>query len=393
MAHEQDSFDPYAGLDSGSNAKESQQDSDPFFDHVTTPSHSPKQDATPAPKQEPPEVINADDDTAEEDEWMDEALETEFHDYAPRATRFAAPRAEDVRVDDGKIPSKAEAKAEKRSAKADDRLTRRQQREEEKRQRKAERDAAKAEEVAKRKERKAAEAERRREEKEAKRAAKEEKRARSSAPEPSEASTEEGETRSPSSRKARGAIVAAAAVIGVVAVGGGWVAMQSLDGSGDDDAGQAQAQSAQDEAPSSNISPNEDSSQEKSDFQSIAAKQCESSGGTAEKGDGSSPEGAIKAFNHAYYVDKSAKEAVKYLDSAMYDSEEALQKGIDDEGNGDAYCLKIDKGQEDNQFKVTLTEFMEPSQEGDKLETRKTDQVITLAQDGKDWKVKAISVG
>lgn len=396
MAHDPDSFDPYAGLDSGSNAKESPQDSDPFFDHVTAPNRDKKQSASPASKQEPPEVINADDDTAEEDEWIDEALETEFHDYAPRATRFAAPRAEDVRVDDGGASSKAEAKAEKRSSKADDRLTRRQQREEEKRQRKAERDAAKAEEAAKRKARKAEEAERRREEKEAKRAAKAEKRSQPPASEPAAPSPAEEDTRTPSNRKAKGALVIAAAVVGVVAVGGGWAAVKAVSG-GDDDKEQAQAQSTAPESPDekspSENSPSEKTAQQEPDFQAVAAKQCKSSGGTAEDGDGSSPEGAIKAFNHAYYVDKSAKEAVKYLDSAMYDSEDALQKGIDDDGNGDAYCLKIDKGQEDNQFKVTLTEFMEPAKKGDKPETRKTDQVITLAKDGKDWKVKTISVG
>ena len=334
MAHDPDSFDPYAGLDSGSNAKESPQDSDPFFDHVTAPNRDKKQSASPASKQEPPEVINADDDATEEDEWIDEALETEFHDYAPRATRFAAPRAEDVRVDDGGASSKAEAKAEKRS--------------------------------------------------------------QPPAPEPAAPSPAEEDTRTPSNRKAKGSLVVAAAVVGVVAVGGGWAAVKAVSG-GDDDKEQAQAQSAAPESPDekspSENSPSEKTAQQEPDFQAVAAKQCKSSGGTAEDGDGSSPEGAIKAFNHAYYVDKSAKEAVKYLDSAMYDSEDALQKGIDDDGNGDAYCLKIDKGQEDNQFKVTLTEFMEPAKKGDKPETRKTDQVITLAKDGKDWKVKTISVG
>lgn len=367
---QQDNFDPYAGLDLDGEANTTSESADVAADgnvpkapsrNRVTPQNSP------ASQVSEPEVINADDDL-DDDESYEAALPDEYHDYSQRPTRFAAPRVEDVLVDDG--PSaKEQRRAEKRSAKADEKLVKKQAREDAKRKRKEARGQAQAEQREERAERKAKKRETKKQRNEAK-------------PASADAGVSDGE------KKSRKQGVAVAAAVGLVTVAGlgGFLALKN--GS---DADQSVAQEQTSPVAPSSAASSSAASDTSVDFKTVAADECKAAGGTADNAKSTSAEGAIKAFNYAYYVDKDAREAVKFLDKAMYDSVESLQSGIDDSGNGDAHCLKIEpKG--GDKFAVTLIEYME-SADGDKPESRESKQTITTVKDGDAYKIKQISVG
>lgn len=375
---QQDNFDPYAGLDLDGEANttpetDTAESADVVADGNVTEAPSRSRvtpQRSPASPVSEPEVINADDEL-DDNESYEAALSDEYHDYSQRPTRFAAPRVEDVLVDDG--PSTREQRrAEKRSAKADEKLVKKQAREDEKRKRKEARSQAQAEKLEARAEREA-------KKREAKKQRNESKPAK---PASTDAGGSEGE------KKSRKQGIAVAAGVGLLAVAGigGFLALKN--GS---DADQSVAQEQSRPAATSSAASGAAASDTPVDFKTVAADECKAAGGTADNAKPTSAEGAIKAFNYAYYVDKDAREAVKFLDKAMYDSVESLQSGIDDSGNGDAHCLKIEpKG--GDKFAVTLIEYME-SADGDKPESRESKQTITTVKDGDAYKIKQISVG
>lgn len=372
---QQDNFDPYAGLDLDGEANTTPETDTAESADVAADGNVPKAPSrnrvtpqnSPASPVSEPEVINADDEL-DDNESYEAALSDEYHDYSQRPTRFAAPRVEDVLVDDG--PSTREQKrAEKRSAKADEKLVKKQAREDEKRKRREARGQAQAEQREERAERKAKKRETKKQRNEAK-------------PASADAGVSDGE------KKSRKQGVAVAAAVGLVTVAGlgGFLALKN--GS---DADQSVAQEQTSPVAPSSAASSSAASDTPVDFKTVAADECKAAGGTADNAKSTSAEGAIKAFNYAYYVDKDAREAVKFLDKAMYDSVESLQSGIDDSGNGDAHCLKIEpKG--GDKFAVTLIEYME-SADGDKPESRESKQTITTVKDGDAYKIKQISVG
>lgn len=379
-------FDPYAGLDDDvQEAPATSDDYDPFFDDDVEPAPTatppqpapqpaPRQPAPQPKKQQPEEIIDADADDFEEDE-IDEDNTPVFRDYAPRPTRFTAPTAADVMADDADI-HKPDSKPSKPSRAADkeaERAARRQEREEAKQQKLAEKEEAKRQKQAEREERNAA-----------RKAAKDEaKQAKEQTAAPTEPKTPRDKT------KKSPAVAVAAGLLVLAGIGGGGYLF--LTGNNDDAVVAQEPENNTDTEDAVDTATSGDSSAQEPTFAEVAAQKCQESGGTSENGDGSTPEGAIRAFNHAYYVDKSAEEAIKYLGDEMYDSEESLQEGIDHEGNGDAYCLTIEDGDQDNQYSVQLTEYMEPERASADPEARVTDQTMTMTDDD-GWKVKSISI-
>ena len=333
-------FDPYAGLDDDADAAQKHDADtdgyDPFFDDVepTTPQ-----------TQHPHEVIDADDDYFDDDD-IDDFDAPVFNDFTPRPTRFTAPTADDVLAEDSGI-GKSTSKADKEAIKA-----------------------------ARRQERQA--------EKEAKLAAREEAKRQN------HKVKDEPRPETPGDKgKKRNSMFLVAGIACLAIAGAGsylFLSSQSKD--------EVVAQNSEESPAGSDTvdtAVNGESSVEEPTFAELSSQQCEEAGGTNANGDGSSAEGAIRAYNHAYYVDKSAAETSQYLDDAMYDTEESLQKGIDDERNGDAYCLKIKETDTDHRFEVQLIEYMETEHTTDEPETRTTDQVITMADDD-GWKVKSMSI-
>lgn len=345
-------FDPYAGLDDDveeiTDHDADSDDYDPFFDDVEPAAPQSPSQSQP---QEPEEVIDADGDYFDDDD-IDDYEPPIFNDFTPRPTRFTAPTADDVLADDAGV-GKTNHKADKEAAKA-----------------------------ARRQERKEA--------KEAKLAAKEEaKRQKRAAVQEAKPPVEvERETPRKKETNRHGLFVAAGiAFLAVAGVG----SYMSLSGQNDDQVVAQDSAETVEESSTVDTATNGESAVEEPTFAELASQKCQEAGGTDADGDGSSPEGAIRAYNHAYYVDKSAAETSKYLDDAMYDSVASLQAGIDDKRNGDAYCLKIEKTNEDNRFEVQLIEYMEPNHATDSPETRVTDQVLTMADDD-GWKVKSMSI-
>ena len=124
-------------------------------------------------------------------------------------------------------------------------------------------------------------------------------------------------------------------------------------------------------------------------FDSYVAERCQeatSSGETTTRanGDGSTPVEAIQGFNYAYFTLRDAQAASEFLDSSMYKSVSSLQEGINHPDNGDGYCLHIqDSGS--NIFKVSVIEFVKPTSEGQDPQMWKTDQTVTVKQNGNKW--------
>lgn len=124
-------------------------------------------------------------------------------------------------------------------------------------------------------------------------------------------------------------------------------------------------------------------------FEDYVAQRCqETSGGgetvTRANGDGSTAVDAIKGFNYAYFTLKDAEAATKFLDSSMYKSVESLQQGINHPDNGDGYCLHI-QDSTSNVYKVSLIEFLKPDGPGSEIKMWKTDQNVTVKNNGGRW--------
>lgn len=125
------------------------------------------------------------------------------------------------------------------------------------------------------------------------------------------------------------------------------------------------------------------------DFDSYVASHCREateSGETTTRanGDGSTPLEAIKGFNYAYFTLKDAQAATEFLDSSMYKSVSSLQEGINHPDNGDSYCLHVQDSDSDV-YKVSVIEFVKPKSDGEKPQMWKTDQSVTVKQDGNKW--------
>lgn len=124
-------------------------------------------------------------------------------------------------------------------------------------------------------------------------------------------------------------------------------------------------------------------------FDSYIAERCQeatSSGETTTRanGDGSTPVEAIKGFNYAYFTLRDAQAASEFLDSSMYKSVASLQEGINHPDNGDGYCLHI-QDSESSTFTVSVIEFVKPTSEGQDPQMWKTDQTVTVKQNGNKW--------
>lgn len=124
-------------------------------------------------------------------------------------------------------------------------------------------------------------------------------------------------------------------------------------------------------------------------FDSYIAERCQeatSSGETTTRanGDGSTPVEAIKGFNYAYFTLRDAQAASEFLDSSMYKSVSSLQEGINHPDNGDGYCLHI-QDSESSTFTVSVIEFVKPTSEGQDPQMWKTDQTVTVKQNGNKW--------
>lgn len=319
---------PYDELDTTADNDARTTANDPFADvdewETDGAFSQPPYDASPTA-----EVIDADnyDDILEESDF-----DADFDDYTPLPTRFQAPRAEDVLVDNGKFTTASSvSKADRKAQKAEEKLARRQAQEERKRNRQVERSQKK-------------------------------------------------QSKTP---------------IGILAVTFSVVATSSVVAlilfSGTELPGKFTSASQQTGTPP--VTPNQTTTvSKKENFMELTTKMCESSGGKTGAGNANTPENAILAFNHAYYLDKSAKEAIKYLDTSMYDSETSLQEGIDQKSNGNNYCLNIKPGDKDNLFDVVLTEYLDTDTLDTKPETRETNQSITMEKVNGNWKIKTIVV-
>lgn len=354
----------------------------------SSPKNSAKKPKPAAGTFNQPPIIDANSDWDDADGAGLPDDDDTFDDFTPRRVRFAAPAVEDVMADGLATPRSGEDKAARRaeaSAKREeDKRARAEQREQEKEAKLAEKQARQQE-----KERLKAEKEA---EKERKRAERQERKEMAAA-----RKVESGDA---SARGGNRAVLASAAGVLVVA-GLAFAGLKGLGILGGDDEDPATHAAVTEAATTAAPSPVSEASEvsevetsaavEPKGLAELAGEACKKSGGTSEQGDGATAEGAIKAFNHAYYTQKSAAEAVKFLDKAMYESEDALQQGIDHPGNGDFYCLKIDKGAQPNVFNVTLTEFL--GEKAGELDTRETKQGITVGEDGGSWKVKKITVG
>lgn len=97
-------------------------------------------------------------------------------------------------------------------------------------------------------------------------------------------------------------------------------------------------------------------------------------------GDQSSGPNVIKAFNYAYYVDKSAQKAKAVTTPNAVAAVDVMQKFIDQRGVGTSHCLSItDQG--NNTYGVTLTET--PPNGGAPIVYQQT--ISTVQAGGKYW--------
>ncbi|MGV9709874.1 hypothetical protein ACWDTI_04340 [Gordonia sp. NPDC003424] len=141
----------------------------------------------------------------------------------------------------------------------------------------------------------------------------------------------------------RTAIVGVAAVVLLVLVGSTLALVRVAGGAEEDPAAQPQTTSA-----------------ETTTATADAGSSCPSntSGGLTtgnDAGDLQSGPGVIKAFNHAYYVERSAQQAVAVAVPNAVAKQEILQQYIDQVPAGTTHCLSItDRG--NNTFSVLLTE-------------------------------------
>lgn len=97
-------------------------------------------------------------------------------------------------------------------------------------------------------------------------------------------------------------------------------------------------------------------------------------------GDRKSGPGVIKAFDHAYYVERSGKKAHEVLDPGLKGTtEESLQKAIDDLPEGTGHCLWITETEKDN-FDVKLGEYI--PEQGDVKEVIHEQKIRVAEKDG-----------
>ncbi|MFW0783709.1 hypothetical protein AAFP35_04250 [Gordonia sp. CPCC 206044] len=98
-------------------------------------------------------------------------------------------------------------------------------------------------------------------------------------------------------------------------------------------------------------------------------------------GDQASGPGVILAFNHAYYVDRSAKAARAVAAPNAVATQPVMQKYIDQREPGTKHCLSItDRG--NNTYSVVLTEIP-PDPSADPIVYRQT--IRTVESRGKTW--------
>lgn len=319
---------PYDELDIAVNHETHGASNDPFADVDEWETDNA---SSPSPYDDSPtaEIIDADDydDILEESDF-----DIDFDDYTPLPTRFLAPRAEDVLVDNGKFTAASSvSKADRKAQRAEEKLARRQAKEEKKRNRQVERVPQK-------------------------------------------------QTRTPVGIFA---VACAAVIFGSIAA--------FLLFNNNEFLNKFTTVAQQTEAPPTTLDQTTTVSK-KENFMELTTQMCEQSGGKTGVGSANTPENAILAFNHAYYLDKSAKEAVKYLDASMYDNEVSLQEGIDQKSNGNNYCLDIKPGDKANLFDVVLIEYLDTGTLDTKPDTRETSQSITMEEVNGSWKIKTIVV-
>jgi len=100
----------------------------------------------------------------------------------------------------------------------------------------------------------------------------------------------------------------------------------------------------------------------------------------ADAGDQASGPGVIKAFNYAYYVDRSAEKAKAVTTPNAVATVDVMQKFINQRGVGTTHCLSItDRG--NNTYGVTLTES--PPNGGSPIVYQQT--ISTVQAGGKYW--------
>lgn len=164
----------------------------------------------------------------------------------------------------------------------------------------------------------------------------------------------------------RGTLVAAAAAIAAVAVVATVLAV-TLSGSDPSESTVAQP---------SSVAPTQTGS---------ATAKCPSSvSGSvttgADAGGQTSGQGVIKAFNYAYYVERSAAKAKAVTTPNAVATEDVMQKFINQRGVGTTHCLSIaDRG--NNTYGVTLTES--PPNGGAPIVYQQT--ISTVQAGGKYW--------
>lgn len=334
-----DDLDPYDDNDPFAEETDDWLDADPSEDQPADPGPD-----MPAPERRThtPAVIQPDDD--EDDDLAVDA--EEFDDFTPRRTRFEAPRHEDVLVSSAKKRPRDE-----------DQLT-------------------PAERKAKRREDKI-----------------ERKRARAEAKQepPSESDAPARPKKKQTAATAAGVVL----ILGAVA-GGGWYLTAS------DDVPAQVASTEQAEAPTSSASAVDSESPGEArddasapvghELYEVITPACEEAGGTNSDADASSAEGAIRAFNYAYFAAKSAEMAAPFLHDDMYNTVDTLQEGIDNPENGDAHCTIITSTDDLTRFEVEIQEFVAPAAEGEPITSWSTRQEVKLENADGRWQIVSQSL-
>lgn len=331
-----DQIDPYDDLDPYADDT-FDDDSDDWLDTDDSPT-SPASSPTNGRTSHSPSVIQPDDDEDEDDYEVDAE---DFDDFTPRRTRFAAPSHEDVLVDSARKHPRDDGQltpAERRAQRRDEKIANRQARIE------AKKSAAASGESA------------------------------------------------PPRRKNRQTVVTALGlflIVGIVA--GGTYTLLSLN---DEPTQSASAENTitpstsarpTDSAPATTVEAATDDSP--NDLYTVIADACAEAGGTSEGGDNTSPEGAIRGFNHAYFGEKNATVAATFLGDGMYNTVETLQDGIDNPENGDAHCAIITPTDDPATFDVEIQEFVSPATEGDPITSWSTKQIVKLEESEGAWRI------
>ncbi len=331
-----DELDPYAE-DSDPYADPTSDDSDDWLATDDSPSPAPPTAGRPSHS---PTVIQPDDEDTEDDY---EASAEDFGDFTPRRTRFEAPRHEDVLLHSARKRSRDDGQmtnAERREQRRNERIANKQARVEAKR------------------------------------------------------SAVDTDDPAPTRRKNTQAISTAAGILAVLGLigGGSWYLTSYNDDNSQATAAEASATLStsahpMDSDPTTAAVPAVGEGEAPNELYAAIADACSEAGGTSENGDTSTPENAILGFNYAYFAEKNAESATRYLSDEMYNTVATLQNGIDDPENGDAHCTIIHPTDDPAVFEVEIQEFVNPAAEDQPITSWTTKQRVTLEEADGGWRI------